>query len=191
MTIQRLPRTCRGCGYRFTPASGDQWYCSASCEGRAALAGAYAAVQRFASRGGAPVTLLVLHGRCRSGKRWFWAALACADPGQPRHKCGDPVCVNGGLHDYGWSATEPEALAAMQAAVAALGGPRTAGPGAFGYYAETARSTLRKLNAAGKPGLGQLKATMLAAHPDKGGSDGEFIAARRTYERARQRTGQA
>ena len=99
--------------------------------------------------------------------------------------------MNGGLHDYGWSATEPEALAAMQAAVAALGGPRTAGPGAFGYYAETARSTLRKLNAAGKPGLGQLKATMLAAHPDKGGSDGEFIAARRTYERARQRTGQA
>ncbi|HUZ56770.1 MAG TPA: hypothetical protein VMU94_30130 [Streptosporangiaceae bacterium] len=52
MAAQRPPRTCQGCGYKFTPAGGNQWYCSASCEGRAILAGAYAAVERVASDGG-------------------------------------------------------------------------------------------------------------------------------------------
>lgn len=36
-----------------------------------------------------------------------------------------------------------------------------------------------------KPDLAELKAAMAAAHPDRGGSDTEFIAARQRYERAR------
>ena len=32
-------RRCAGCGYRFVPASADQWDCGAICERRAALAG--------------------------------------------------------------------------------------------------------------------------------------------------------
>lgn len=35
-----------------------------------------------------------------------------------------------------------------------------------------------------KPDLAELKAAMAAAHPDRGGSDAEFIAARQRYERA-------
>jgi hypothetical protein len=35
------------------------------------------------------------------------------------------------------------------------------------------------------PDLAQLKAAMAAAHPDRGGTDAEFIAARERYERAR------
>lgn len=38
---------------------------------------------------------------------------------------------------------------------------------------------------AAKPDLAELKAAMAAAHPDRGGSDAEFIAARQRYERAR------
>jgi len=38
------------------------------------------------------------------------------------------------------------------------------------------------------PDMAQLKADMAAAHPDRGGTDREFIAARRRYERARQVT---
>lgn len=36
-----------------------------------------------------------------------------------------------------------------------------------------------------KPDLASLRAAMAAAHPDRGGSDEEFIAARSAYERAR------
>ena len=133
------------------------------------------------------MTLLVLHGRCRSGKRWFWAALAVADPGQPWHECDDPVCVQGGLHDYGWADSEPEALDAMRAAMSALGGPRNAGPGAFGYYATVARDALRRINAAGRPDLTRLREAMVSAHPDKGGTEAAFITARKAYERALQR----
>lgn len=35
-----------------------------------------------------------------------------------------------------------------------------------------------------KPDLAELKARMHAAHPDRGGTDAEFIAARERYERA-------
>ena len=133
------------------------------------------------------MTLLVLHGRCRSGKRWFWAALAVADPGQPRHDCDDPVCVHGGPHGYGWVVTEEEALDALRAAVSALGGPRSAGPGAFGFYATVARDALRRLNAAGRPDLAKLREAMVTAHADKGGTDAAFITARKRYERTLQR----
>jgi hypothetical protein len=134
------------------------------------------------------VTLLVLHGRCRSGKRWFWAAMACPDPGQPLHHCDDPVCVYGGAgHDYGWADTEEGALNAMRAAVVVLGGPRKTRPGAFGYYASTPRDALRRLNAAGWPNLAKLREAMVSAHPDRGGTDAAFITARKAYERALQR----
>jgi len=36
-----------------------------------------------------------------------------------------------------------------------------------------------------QPDLAELKAAMAAAHPDRGGSDAEFIAARERYQRAR------
>jgi hypothetical protein len=38
-------------------------------------------------------------------------------------------------------------------------------------------------------GLAALKAEMAAAHPDRGGSDAEFIAARQRYEKARAKAG--
>ena len=94
------------------------------------------------------MTLLVLHGRSRAGDRWFWAAIAACDPGQPWHACDDPVCVYGGLHHYGWAGSEAEAITAMQGAVIELGGPRDAGPGAYGYFTSTARDALRRINAA-------------------------------------------
>lgn len=40
-------------------------------------------------------------------------------------------------------------------------------------------------SAAPRPDLGELRAAMAAAHPDRGGTDAEFIAARERYERAR------
>jgi hypothetical protein len=133
------------------------------------------------------MALLVLHGRTRSGRRWFWAALAVADPGQPRHECDDPRCIHGGQHDYGWVGSEPEALDATRAALIALGGPRQAGPGCYGYYSQIARNALRRINAAGKPDLPKLRQAMVSAHPDRGGTDTAFIAASKAYERARQR----
>ncbi|NML55142.1 hypothetical protein HHL19_35560 [Streptomyces sp. R302] len=45
------------------------------------------------------------------------------------------------------------------------------------------------LETAAAPDLGALKAAMAAAHPDRGGTDEEFIAARRRYEQARARAG--
>lgn len=42
-----------------------------------------------------------------------------------------------------------------------------------------------ELEQVAKPDLGELKAAMAAAHPDRGGTDAEFIAARNRYERAR------
>lgn len=36
-----------------------------------------------------------------------------------------------------------------------------------------------------KPSLSELRKAMAAAHPDRGGTDAEFIAARQRYERAR------
>jgi hypothetical protein len=133
------------------------------------------------------MTLLVLHGRCRSGTPWFWAAMACPDPGQSLHHCDDPVRVYGGLHDYGWQDTEAGALDAMRAAMPALGGPRNAGPGAFGYYATVARDTLRRINAAGRPDLAKLRDAMVNPHPDRGGTDAAFITARQRFERALRR----
>jgi hypothetical protein len=53
----------------------------------------------------------VIHGRCRSGSRWFWIA---AELGRSEeHKCGDPVCIYGGPHEYGWEDAEDLALKAM------------------------------------------------------------------------------
>jgi hypothetical protein len=47
-TIGREPRTCRGCGYRFTPWHGEQWFCSSICEGAAGMTSVIAGLQRFA-----------------------------------------------------------------------------------------------------------------------------------------------
>ena len=49
----------------------------------------------------------VHHGRCRSGRRWFWYA-AVLDYGYPG--CDDPVCMPGlHPHEYGWEDTEDQA----------------------------------------------------------------------------------
>ncbi len=89
----------------------------------------------------------------------------------PRHRCGSPVCVQGGEHDFGWEDSEPEALDAMRSAVIELGGARIAAPGAFGNFATVARDALRRLNAVGWPDLARLREAMVTADPDKGGSD--------------------
>jgi hypothetical protein len=44
----REPRICRGCGYRFTPWHGEQWFCSTICEGAAGMASVIAGVRQFA-----------------------------------------------------------------------------------------------------------------------------------------------
>jgi hypothetical protein len=90
----------------------------------------------------------ITHGRCKSGKRWFWFA---AEVGYDNsHKCDDPVCVYGGPHDYGWEDTEELAVKAMAGAVARLGGEvfqscyRGNAPGRAG----AASAALKRINAA-------------------------------------------
>lgn len=93
----------------------------------------------------------VIHGRCRSGRRWFWIAAEVRyreeDGG---HRCDDPVCVYGGPHECGWADTEDVALKAMGNAVARLGGEvhpgchRGNAPG----RARDAASALKRINAA-------------------------------------------
>jgi hypothetical protein len=53
------------------------------------------------------------YGRCRSGKRWFWAA-------QQHRVHGD------GVSDHGWAATDDQALADARAAVIRMTGDNTA-----------------------------------------------------------------
>jgi hypothetical protein len=90
----------------------------------------------------------ISHGRCKSGRRWFWIA---AELGRSEeHKCGDPVCIYGGPHEYGWEDTEDLALAAMAGAVTRLGGEvrpgayRGTAPGSAGQAA----GALKRINAA-------------------------------------------
>ena len=52
--VQREPRRCQSCGYRFVPSGADAWYCSAVCAGRAAMTGLLGALQQFAANGGTP-----------------------------------------------------------------------------------------------------------------------------------------
>jgi hypothetical protein len=82
----------------------------------------------------------VIHGRCKSGSRWFWIAAELYP--DEAHKCDDPVCIYGGPHEYGWEDTEDLALRAMAEAAARFGGE--AGTGNAG----TAVSALKRLNAA-------------------------------------------
>ena len=134
------------------------------------------------------MTLLVLNGRCRSGRRWFWFATGTPDPGQEWHACGSPVCTYGGDHDLGWSDTEPEALTALRDAVARLGGdPRCVRPGGFGYSAGVASTALRRVSAARRTAasLPRLRKAMLDAHPDAGGTAEQFVTARGRYEQAK------
>jgi hypothetical protein len=94
----------------------------------------------------------VAHGRCRSGRRWFWIA-AKVDYSNDHH-CDDPVCGYGGPHAYGWEETEELALKAMSDAVAELGGE-------FSYgRAGTAADALKRINAARR-----------AARPPRPGGD--------------------
>jgi hypothetical protein len=90
----------------------------------------------------------VYHGRCRSGRRWFWYA-AVLDYDYPR--CDDPVCEPGlHPHEYGWENTEALALEAMAGAVARLGGEVRKGcyQGNAPGSARAASSALKRINAA-------------------------------------------
>jgi hypothetical protein len=90
----------------------------------------------------------IIHGRCRSGSRWFW--IAAGFDGGEVHKCDDPVCIYGGPHNCGWEDTEDLALKSMGEAVARLGGEVRRGcyrgnaPGSAGE----ASSALKRINAA-------------------------------------------
>jgi hypothetical protein len=86
-------------------------------------------------------TVSVVYGRCRSGKRWFWIA---AEWLTDRHRCDDPVCVYGGLHEYGWEDTEDLALEAISAAAARRGYAGACGRGSAGM----ASDALKRINAA-------------------------------------------
>ena len=103
----------------------------------------------------------IIHGRCRSGSRWFWIA-ALMEYGDDAHKCDDPVCIYGGPHEYGWEDAEDLALKAMAEAVARLGGEVLPGtyrgnaPGSAGQ----ASSALKRINAAKR-----------AARPPSGSTD--------------------
>jgi hypothetical protein len=94
--------------------------------------------------------MLVMRGRCQSGRRWFWFA-ALTDWSGGRH-CDEPICVYGGPHEHGWADTEQAALASIRAAVVRLGGDpdpvdwrgrpdRSVGAGA-------AASALKRINSA-------------------------------------------
>jgi hypothetical protein len=87
----------------------------------------------------------IAFGRCRSGKRWFWYASACAS-GHDRPHCDDPACSPGLTgHDYGWEDTEQAALDAMRAAATRLEGkPHGGGIGRPTWAAEI----LKQINAA-------------------------------------------
>jgi hypothetical protein len=90
----------------------------------------------------------VIHGRCKSGSRWFW--VAAAFDGGEVHKCDDPVCIYGGPHEYGWEDAEYLALKVMAEAVARLGGEVRRGwyQGNAPGQASAASSALKRLNAA-------------------------------------------
>jgi hypothetical protein len=85
-----------------------------------------------------------IHGRCRSGSRWFWIA-ALMEYGDDAHKCDDPVCIYGGPHEYGWEDTEELALKAMTEAAARLG--EEFPPGSW-KGARDASAALKRINAA-------------------------------------------
>jgi hypothetical protein len=91
----------------------------------------------------------IVHGRCQSGRRWFWYAALCTFS-DDRH-CDDPVCEPGlGGHAYGWEDTEDLALKAMSEAVTQLGGEMRPGcyrgnaPGRAGWAA----GALKRINSA-------------------------------------------
>jgi hypothetical protein len=89
------------------------------------------------------------HGRCRSGRRWFW--FATLYDYETTHRCDDPICEDGlSGHAYGWEDTEDLALTAMSEAVRQLGGEVAQGcyrgnaPGRAGFAAQA----LKRINAA-------------------------------------------
>lgn len=136
-------------------------------------------------------TPLIIWGRCRTGRRWFWTA----------HEIGTDHRLEG--------KTDTRDEAARQGHLAAL---QLAG----GVYAHidvvhsTASSRLRAINAAQRKtrphsdstptghrmppqipkrpansSLKELKRLMADSHPDRGGSSEDFIKARAAYQRAR------
>lgn len=88
------------------------------------------------------------HGRCRSGRNWFWYA-AVLDYDYPR--CDDSVCEPGlHPHEYGWEDTEDLALKAMAEAVSRLGGEVRQGcyQGNAPGRASAAAAALKRINSA-------------------------------------------
>lgn len=221
---------------------------------------------------GAPERELAMWGRCRSGRRWFWAArwhdqedvphvlcgfedtegdaLAAGEQaareitdGRPthmmcRHGVADSVLKEqnaerrrarpsaGGqgavpveflysVADPGWDDPRAASFVVSHTVVrktarrvyfaAREGGPsvrtgfvdRQTLEAAGKVFYQAGRITLYEAPPnldrvqAPAPDMAALKQEMAAAHPDRGGTDAEFITARTVYERARARTGAA
>jgi hypothetical protein len=150
----------------------------------------------------------VQYGRCRSGKRWFWAVWAAAS-------------LDNTAERHGWADTEDAAITAARAAVEEIA-DRTAT--LAGFSAKFASAKLKELTAAKRaarpaskakgsafvqyisrlfasfedtipkrdpgpeaPDLLALKMQMAAAHPDRGGTSADFIAARKRYMAAKRK----
>lgn len=76
------------------------------------------------------------YGRCRSGRRWFWAAVSITQSLR-RDDYAD-------LAEVGWEDTEDQALAAARAAVEKLADGQ---PGHAGFRAGFAATELKRVNA--------------------------------------------
>jgi hypothetical protein len=136
---------------------------------------------------------IIAFGRCRSGQRWFWAAVRFSSDGQENER-------------HGWAETEEAAVtAAMWAVQHEVRGLRRWQKAHM--FQAIASDKLKELNAAKRAArpapdtsdairpqrrkqeapvsLAELKAEMAAAHPDRGGSSAAFIAAKERYDAAR------
>ena len=121
--------------------------------------------------------LLIIFGACRAdGERWFWSAKAHEETVIERH-------------GFELSAVRARIKARMAVVDLANGRPTIARASD-----DQAAWALRKLSRDRPPErpkatdlIGVLKAAMINAHPDKGGSAAAFIAARQRYVEARRR----
>jgi len=123
--------------------------------------------------------LFVLYGRCRADEGWFWSAESL-DPDQQAaiKRSGFAQSAALALLQARLCVIE---LAAGRPTVAKLNHDRAAWALREIASHPQARPQARDL-------LSVLKDEMVRAHPDRGGSDAAFIAARRRFIEARRRT---
>ena len=117
--------------------------------------------------------LRITYGVCRSRRGWLWCARILEKGSPPDQR--------------GWSSTREQALAAASEAVVRIAGARDAAARVNHRWAQ--EQLIRPVGAhsvrANQATLVELKAAMMAAHPDRGGSTEAFIEARSRYVAAR------